>query len=98
MFMAKLGALLALLGTRCLIAPRLSTKRGLFGAKPSAFDAKKLAHVSRLGAQTLGQGVAHGANGNFTHPPQTEGTSIFSPRRYTPLPTKMDGMAWGAKK
>ena len=69
MFMAKLGALLALLGTRCLIAPHLSTKWGLFGTKPSAFGAKKLAHVSRLGAQTLGQGVAHRANGNFTHPP-----------------------------
>ena len=69
MFMAKLGALLALLGTRCLIAPHLSTKRGLFGAKASAFGAKKFAHVIRLGAQTLGQGVAHRANGNFTHPP-----------------------------
>ena len=28
----------------------------------------------------------------------TEGTSVFSPRRYTPLPAKMDEMVWGAKK
>jgi len=28
----------------------------------------------------------------------TEGTSVFSPRRYTPLPAKMDRMVWGAKK
>ena len=39
------------------------------------------------------QGVAHRANGNFTHP-----SSVFSPRRYTPLPAKMDGMVWEAKK
>ena len=53
MFMAKLGALLALLGTRCLIAPRLSTKRGLFGAKPSAFGEKNLPTSAVLALKRL---------------------------------------------
>jgi hypothetical protein len=36
--------------------------------------------------------------GNFTHPPWTEGTLVFSPRHYTPLPVKINRMAWRAKK
>jgi hypothetical protein len=72
------------------IAPRQGV---LFSAKPSAFGTQKLAHVSHLGAQMLGQGV-----GNFTHPPWTEGTSVFSPRCYTLLPAKIDRMAWETKK
>jgi hypothetical protein len=61
--------------------PIYSTKAGIsLAPSPVPLAPKKLAHVSRLGAQTLSERV-----GNFTHPPWTKGTLVFSPRHYTPL-------------